>query len=98
MDERAINTGGVSQDMFSSFWEHAYIAAFDGGNLLVHTVHPGTDMAKLPVLGDHNVPWITFLQLSSHLVGINFPSLLLSCLVLRYLGTVARCHYHGFFC
>ena len=58
MDKRAINTGGVSRDMFSSFWEHAYIAAFDGGNLLVPAMHPGTDMAKLPVFGGHNVPWI----------------------------------------
>lgn len=50
-NERAIDTGGVSQDMLSSLWEHAYIVAFNGGNLLVHAVHPGTDMAKLPVLG-----------------------------------------------
>jgi len=70
-DERAIDTGGVSQDMLSSFWEDAYIVAFNGGNFLVPAVHPGTDMAKLPVLGGHNVPWITFLQLSSHSVGIS---------------------------
>ena len=49
--EKAIDTGGVSRDMFSACREDAYIAAFDGGNLLVPAFHPGTDMAKLPVLG-----------------------------------------------
>ena len=50
-NERAVDTGGVSRDMFSAFWEQAYITDFDGGNLLVPALHPGTAMAKLPVLG-----------------------------------------------
>jgi len=38
--------------MLSAFWKDAYMAAFDGGNLPGPAVHPGTDMSKLPVLGD----------------------------------------------
>ena len=49
--EKAVDTGGVCRDLFSAFWESAYIHAFDGGNLLVPAVYPGTDMANLPVLG-----------------------------------------------
>ena len=50
-NEKAIDTGGVSRDMFSAFWEIAYIKAFDGGNLLVPASHPGVDMAQLEMLG-----------------------------------------------
>ena len=50
-NEIAVDTGGVCRDMFSAFWEAAYLTEFDGSNLLVPAVHPGTDMAKLPALG-----------------------------------------------
>ena len=33
--ERAVDTGGVSRDMFSSFWEEAYRKNFDGESLLL---------------------------------------------------------------
>ncbi len=33
-NEKAIDTGGVSRDMFCAFWDDTYMAAFDGGNLL----------------------------------------------------------------
>ncbi len=33
-DELAIDTGGVCRDMFSSFWEQAYLKNFDGETLL----------------------------------------------------------------
>ena len=49
--KRAIDTGGVSRDMFSAFWECAYLNVFDGGNLLAPAIHPGIDMSNLPVLG-----------------------------------------------
>ena len=38
--ERAIVTGGVGRDMFSEFWECAYLKTFYRGNLLVPASHP----------------------------------------------------------
>ena len=49
--EKAIDTGGVCRDMFSAFWEDAYLRAFDGGSVLVPAVHPHVDMTIYPVLG-----------------------------------------------
>ena len=50
-NERAVDTGGVCRDMFSAFWEEAYIKNFDGETLLVPAIHPNTDMAIFPILG-----------------------------------------------
>ena len=50
-DEKAIDTGGVSRDMFSGFWEHAYLKQFDGGDILVPASHPGVNMTTMAVLG-----------------------------------------------
>lgn len=50
-NEKAIDTGGVSRDMFSSFWEEAYIKHFDGEKLLVPAVQPGMDMHVYSQLG-----------------------------------------------
>ena len=33
INERAIDTGGVCRDLYSCFWEHAYIKHFDGDKL-----------------------------------------------------------------
>ena len=49
--EKAVDTGGVSQDMFSGFWEIAYVKNFDGSNTLIPTVHPHTDISQYKVLG-----------------------------------------------
>ena len=50
--EKAIDTGGVSRDMFSVFWECAlYPKQFDGGDVLVPTSHSGVDMATMVLLG-----------------------------------------------
>ena len=49
--EKAIDTGGVSRDMFSAFWECAYPKQFDGGDILVPASHPGVDMPNMVVLG-----------------------------------------------
>ena len=46
--ERAIDVGGVARDMFTSFWERAYIDIFDGGSLLTPAVHHQVDMKKSP--------------------------------------------------
>ena len=48
---KAIDTGGVCRDMFSSFWEEAYLQHFDGERLLVPSVRPGIDMSKFKLLG-----------------------------------------------
>jgi len=49
--EKAIDYGGVCRDLFSAFWEHAYLQFFEGTNLLVPCLHPNTDMSALPQLG-----------------------------------------------
>lgn len=49
--ERAVDAGGVSRDMFSGFWEVAYLQIFDGGCSLIPAVHPQVDMTKFPILG-----------------------------------------------
>ena len=40
-DEKAIDTGGVSRDVFSAFWEHVYLKQFNGGDILVPALIPG---------------------------------------------------------
>ena len=51
LDGKAVDIGGVQRDMFSAFWERAYIRSFDGGNVLAPAVHPHVDMAVYPLLG-----------------------------------------------
>ena len=50
-DEVAFDGGGVSRDMFSSFWEEVYSRFFDGACLLTPNLHATTDMSALPLLG-----------------------------------------------
>ena len=50
-NERAVDTGGVCRDMFSAFWELAYVRDFDGGNTYIPIVHPHTDISRYAVLG-----------------------------------------------
>ena len=50
-NERAVDTGGVSRDMFSAFRELAYLRDFDGGSTYVPVVHPHTDLSHYKVLG-----------------------------------------------
>ena len=49
--EKAVDTGGVCRDMYSSFWETAYTKHFDGETLLVPAVHPNTKLSTFPILG-----------------------------------------------
>jgi len=49
--EKAIDSGGVSRDMLSAYWQDAYKHFFDGSTLLIPTVHPNTDVSVLPKLG-----------------------------------------------
>ena len=50
-DEIAFDSGGVSRDMFSAFWETAYCRFFEGACLLTPNLHATTDMSVLRLLG-----------------------------------------------
>lgn len=49
--EQIVDTGGVCRDLYSAFWDIAYVKHFDGERLLVPAVNPTTDLQMLPVLG-----------------------------------------------
>lgn len=49
-DEKAFDLGGVSRDLFSAFYEEAYVKLFDGASLLTPVDFPNLD-APLPTLG-----------------------------------------------
>lgn len=71
--EKAVDTGGVSRDLFSAFWEAAYLKHFDGETLLVPAVHPNTEVTTFSVLGtvlSHGFMVSGFLP-----IRIAFPSL-----------------------
>ena len=51
VNEMAIDSGGVCRDLFSVFWEEAYLKFFDGSSLLSPAMHASVDMASLPALG-----------------------------------------------
>ncbi len=50
-DENALDTGGVTRDMFSGFWKSVFDKFFDGAGSLVPATHPNVDMSALPVIG-----------------------------------------------
>ncbi len=50
-NERALDTGGVSRDMFSAFFKEVYEKFCDGSALLTLVVHPHIDFSVLPSLG-----------------------------------------------
>ena len=41
--EEAIDHGGVQREMFSAFWEQAYLQPFEGATILIPLLHPQTD-------------------------------------------------------
>ena len=47
--EHAVDAGGVTRDVFSGFWEAAYLQIFDGSYSLIPAVHPQVDMTKFPI-------------------------------------------------
>ena len=49
--EEAIDHGGVQREMFSAFWEQAYLQLFEGATILTPLIHPQTDTTVFPVLG-----------------------------------------------
>lgn len=71
--ELAVDSGGVSRDFCSAFWESAYEKAFDGNTLLTPALHSGINMDSLAVIGtilSHMYLAVGFIP-----VRIAFPSL-----------------------
>ena len=50
-EEMAIDTGGVCRDMYSAFWNEAYLKHFDGESLLVPAIHRNSELTVLLILG-----------------------------------------------
>ncbi len=51
INELAIDLGGVSRDIVTGFWLHAYEKLFDGSTVYVPVVNPSTDLSQLEVIG-----------------------------------------------
>ena len=49
--EEALDHGGVQREMFSAFWEQAYLQLFEGATILTPLIHSQTDTTIFPVLG-----------------------------------------------
>lgn len=49
--EKAIDSSGVTRDVFSAFFEEAYIRLFDGASLLTPADFPNVEMPPLATLG-----------------------------------------------
>ena len=49
--EKGIDAGGVARDMYSEFYEAAYVSLFDGSSLLTPVVHPEMDTTSLSTFG-----------------------------------------------
>lgn len=49
--EAAIDTGGVSRDLFSAFFNEMYVNMFDGASLLYPAVHAAIDINSFGVFG-----------------------------------------------
>ena len=99
-NEEAIDTGGVTRDMFSGFWKGAFKIFFDGSGSLVPGTHPSVDMSTLPLLGtilSHGfiacgfLPvYISFPVLAAILLG---PSVQISDSILcRFFVNYLNCH------
>ena len=53
LNEKALDDGGVTRDLFSAFWEEAYVEYFDGpsSNQLTPSIFPSVDLSSYVVLG-----------------------------------------------
>ncbi len=50
-DERGVDAGGVTKDVFSSFFEETYVRFFDGTCLLHPAIHASLDTSTFSILG-----------------------------------------------
>ena len=53
--EEAIDHGGVQREMFSAFWEQAYLQLFEGATILTPLIYPQTDTTVFPVLEESSL-------------------------------------------
>lgn len=51
MNEQAVDIGGVSRDMFSSFFDAVYLKLFDGATLLYPAMHSSIDIEDFRMMG-----------------------------------------------
>ena len=73
MNEKAIDVGGVSRDMFAAFYEQAYLKVFDGNNLLTPSIHPHLNLSSLYDVG--TIFSHSYIMCGMLPVRITFPSL-----------------------
>ena len=71
--ELAVDSGGVSRDFCSAFWEAAYKNAFDGNVFLTPALHSGVDLESLEVIG--TITSHMYLAVGFIPVRVAFPSL-----------------------
>ena len=78
--EKGIDTGGVSRDMFSAFYESSYVRVFDGSSLYCPFASPEMDSKSLATVG--------FVISHGYLgTGILPTSIAFPCLAMALLGT-----------
>ena len=75
-DEQALDTGGVSRDLFSAFWNIACQKLFDGSGTFIPAIHPHMDMQVFPLLGRIlSFSWVFSLCFFTSASGISNPFL-----------------------
>ena len=50
-NEKAVDVGGVTRDMFSAFFDEVYVHLFDGSTSLHPAIHPSVDLNTFRVIG-----------------------------------------------
>ena len=59
--EKGVDTGGLTRDAFSAFWEEAYLRHFDGSSVLAPIVHAGLDISLTPHTWSYSFTWVSCL-------------------------------------
>ena len=49
--EKAVDVGGVTREMYSAFWEKAYVTYFDGAGVVIPLLHAQMDIEVFSTLG-----------------------------------------------
>ena len=88
--EKAVDTGGMSRDIFSVFWECAYPKEIDGGDILLPASHPGVDMQDMVMLG--TILSHGFLSCGYLPIRLAFPALCLTVLGPTWSGRYGIIH------
>ena len=78
-DELAVDTGGVTRDMFSAFFDDLYLRLFDGSSLLYPAVHASIDVNDFTIIG-------SILSHAYLIAGIFPDRIAFPCLAAAFLG------------